>query len=131
MINNVFYKMLIWSSSSQKNTGGQKLKGTHFIGVRVRCLQINQNSDKKKLFSKNEHFHLFNKTYASNPTKITFTCLWITFTFNVYFFMLFPKTLPYFIGSIWHGKWSTIFGGFWMKGIPGSNIYFYYSKTIS
>ena len=53
--------------------------------------------------------------------------------------MLFPKTLylikkyikKYFIGNIWHGKWSTMFGRFLMKGIPGSQIYFYYSKNVS
>ena len=36
-----------------------------------------------------------------------------------------------FIDNIWHGKLSTIFGRFWMKGIPVSKIYFYYSKMTS
>ena len=44
--------MLIRSSSFQKKYWGQKIKGTHFIGVRVRCLRINRNSDKKNFISK-------------------------------------------------------------------------------
>ena len=41
------------------------------------------------------------------------------------------QTLNFIIENIWHGKWSTIFGRFWMKGIPESKIYFHYSKLIS
>ena len=44
--------MLIRSSSFQKNTEGKKIKGTYFIGVRVGCLKINRNSDKKFFFQK-------------------------------------------------------------------------------
>ncbi len=35
---------------AKKNTGGQKIKGTHFIGVRVGCLKIIRNSDKNFFF---------------------------------------------------------------------------------
>jgi hypothetical protein len=52
---------------------GQKVKGTHFIGVQVGCPKINKTSG-RKFFFKNEHFYLFNKTYAASPTKITLTC---------------------------------------------------------
>ena len=52
--------MLIRSSSfPKKNAEGQKIKDTHFIGVRVGCLKINRNSDKENIFG---------------PTKILFTC---------------------------------------------------------
>ncbi len=50
------------------------------------------------------------------------------------YLILFPKRLclnDLFIDNIYHGKWSTIFGQFWMKGVQGSKIYFYYSKMIS
>ena len=67
--------MLIRSSSfRKKNTGGKKIRGTHFIGVRVGCLKINQNSDQKNFFSKNEHFYLFSKTCTVSLNKITSTC---------------------------------------------------------
>jgi len=58
----MFFKMLIRSSSFQKQLWGQKI----FIEVR----------------SKNEHFYLFNTTYTVYPTKIT----------NKYFLIFFPKT---------------------------------------
>ena len=51
MINYVFCKMLIWSSYYQKRKlGGQKIKGTHSIGVG--CLKINRKSDQKIFFQK-------------------------------------------------------------------------------
>jgi hypothetical protein len=31
---------------------GQKVKGTHFIGVQVGCPKINKNSDRKLFFQK-------------------------------------------------------------------------------
>ena len=83
----------------KKTLGGKKIKGTHFIGVRVGCLKINRNSDKKNIFSKNEHFYLFNKTYAVSPNKIKHS--------YKYFSVLFPKTL-YFIKK--YHILLTIFG---------------------
>ena len=44
----------------KKKTRGQKIKGTHFIGVRVGCLKINRNFDKKIFFQKKEHLYIFN-----------------------------------------------------------------------
>ena len=54
----------------KKILGGKKIKDTPFIGVR----KINRKSDQKFLFSKNDHFYLFNKTYTLNITKIIVKC---------------------------------------------------------
>ena len=61
LINHIFVKC--WFDHrlfpKKKNAEGQKIKDTHFIGVRVGCLKINRNSDKENIFG---------------PTKILFTC---------------------------------------------------------
>jgi hypothetical protein len=51
MLNYVFCKMLIRSWSFQ-NIGGNKIKGTHFIGIGLRCLKINRNFEKNFFFKK-------------------------------------------------------------------------------
>ena len=75
-----FVKCKFDQSLFKKNGGG--IKGTHFIGVRVGCLKINRNFDKKIFFQKMSILNLYRKSYQNNFHMLTSI-----------FFMLFLKTL--------------------------------------
>ena len=110
MITYVFCKMFIRSSSFQKKYwGGQTIKDTHFIGVRVGCLKINRNSDKILFFFQNEHFYLFNKTYTESPTRITFTCVISIFSCSFQKLFITENGRPYLVDFEWRVSHKFIF----------------------
>ena len=75
-----FVKCKFDQSLFKKNGGG--IKGTHFIGVRVGCLKINRNFDKKIFFQKMSILNLYRKSYQNSFHMLTSI-----------FFVLFLKTL--------------------------------------